>query len=358
MKKLLSTLITLVIISSCAQALPLGNPNDAGLLPDGILWEGLESSCCGPCSNPCASWCDSINIKTGFYGDYVFDRVLRTHSVPKTISIPAANTPNPAYDVKMMSSEISTQALYTALNIWDRFEAFGVLGSSDAYIKGPSSAFNLVGVIGAAATTAPNQSINNGTVEIYTKSIFSWGLGLKGVLYKCNNLSLGAEVQYFQAHPEIKDLNVICNYAQFKTTDPLGYFEATTFPLPATAPTQTAKINYSEWQAGLGLTYKIGFFAPYTGIKFSQAKFKMHGLHVKQSGDVPNPVFPATPGAAVNTGNRAFQSVSLKLNNLRSRKVCGFVVGTSLVDLDCIAVTAEARFVDEQAVYVSGIFRF
>lgn len=354
MKNFLIALITLVTIGSSARALPVGNPGDTAILPSGILWEGLENS---PYYET-ASWCDSLNIKTGFYGDYVLNRFLESRG-PKTITVPIANTPNPAHDKKLTSSEISTEACYAALNIWNRFEVFGTVGSSNARFKGSSASFNLVGVFGAAGTTAPNRLLNNGTVSIQTKSIFSWSAGLKHILYKKGNFYCGVEGQYAQFHPDIENINVICNYAQFIIHNPKGYDSKSTFPLPTTAPTSTAKLHYSEWQGGLGCAYKISIFSPYVAFKISKAFCKMDRLHIKQpTSTVPNPASPPSTGAVINTTNRDLQSVSLILNNLNSRNIFGAVAGITFIDFECLSLNAEARLIDERAVSISSTLRF
>lgn len=179
MKKLLKTAFMSALICSAGtlQALPIGNPAEPGLLIDGTMWEGISSM--DPC-DPCATWLDAISLRAGFYGDYVFDRILKNDTsknfkmglAPTTKAIAdfafAAGSavsgltweqatdittqkdrPNPAYGKHMEDAEWCTNAAILSLNIWDRFDIFCTLGASSGYIKSCSAAFNLVGLIGA-----------------------------------------------------------------------------------------------------------------------------------------------------------------------------------------------------------------
>ncbi|ROT50700.1 major outer membrane porin, partial [Chlamydia trachomatis] len=76
MKKLLKSVLVFAALSSASslQALPVGNPAEPSLMIDGILWEGFGGD---PC-DPCTTWCDAISMRMGYYGDFVFDRVLKT----------------------------------------------------------------------------------------------------------------------------------------------------------------------------------------------------------------------------------------------------------------------------------------
>ncbi|MEG1542376.1 MAG: hypothetical protein RR353_02280, partial [Victivallaceae bacterium] len=172
MKKLFVTALAAAFVAGASvQALPVGNPSEASSLIDGIFWEGVAGD---PC-DPCATWCDSVSLRAGFYGDYVFNRLFTTNvpeqitGFPNTFSTTPPTTvqtyPNAAYDKDMFDSDLFTNAGYIALNIWDRFDVFTTLGATSAYVRGCSSAFNLVGTYGAAlaaGTSVVNDPINNG----------------------------------------------------------------------------------------------------------------------------------------------------------------------------------------------------
>ncbi|MEG3031088.1 MAG: hypothetical protein RR796_02295 [Victivallaceae bacterium] len=377
MKKLFVTALAAAFVAGASvQALPVGNPSEASSLIDGIFWEGVAGD---PC-DPCATWCDSVSLRAGFYGDYVFNRLFTTNVPEQITGFPnkfattgpttVVTNPNAAYDKDMFDSDLFTNAGYIALNIWDRFDVFTTLGATSAYVRGCSSAFNLVGTYDVVftpggtvvGTSIVNNPINNGDVEIYTNADFSWSIGAKGSLWECGCATLGAEFQYAKAYPNVSQVNVNSNLAQFQISNPMGYVAAemndAVLPAPATAPSKKAKINYNEWQAGLGFAYRVNSVTPYVAVKWAKANFKMDGLIIPQpAGVAPNPSAPPAPTTAADV-NELFQGVCLKLNNLKSKKSCGIAIGATLIDADKVSITAEARLIDERAVHVNGQFRF
>ncbi|WP_100934448.1 porin [Candidatus Chlamydia corallus] len=390
MKKLLkSALLSAAFAGSVSvplQALPVGNPSDPSLLIDGTIWEGTTGD---PC-DPCATWCDAISLRAGFYGDYVFDRILKVDA-PKMFSMgaqptgsvatnytTAADRPNPAYNKHLHDAEWFTNAGFLALNIWDRFDLFCTLGASNGYIKGNSRAFNLVGLIGVAgssigATELPNVSLGNCVVELYTDTTFSWSVGARGALWECGCATLGAEFQYAQSKPKVEELNVLCNVAEFTINKPKGY-KGAAFPLPSDAGTfnatgtKAATINYHEWQVGASLSYRLNSLVPYIGVQWSRATFDADNIRIAQP-KLATPTLNLTAWNPSLLGSRTsldttnqfsdfMQIVSMQINKFKSRKACGVCVGATLVDADKWSITAEARLINERAAHVSGQFRF
>lgn len=390
MKKLLKSALLFAVGSTASlQALPVGNPAEPSLLIDGTMWEGTSGD---PC-DPCATWCDAISIRAGFYGDYVFDRVLKT-DVTKTVddmaaalttttpatgvdTATAATRDNAAYGKHIHDAEWATNAAYLALNIWDRFDVFCTLGASSGYFKAGSDAFSVVGLFGTSQTTIaddrPNVFLTQGVVELYTDTSFSWSIGARGALWECGCATLGAEFQYAQSKPKVETLNVFCTPAQFTVHKPRGY-KNTPFPLPtdagteAAANTKSATIQYHEWQAGLALSYRLNMLVPYLGVKWSRASFDADNIRIAQPKLAEailkltawNPTFlgSATQIQGTNTLVDFMQIASMQINKMKSRKACGVVVGATLVDADKWSITGEARLIDERAAHVNAQFRF
>lgn len=394
MKKLLkSAFLSAAFFAGNASlhALPVGNPAEPSLLIDGTIWEGMSGD---PC-DPCATWCDAISLRVGFYGDYVFDRVLKT-DVPKQFSMGAAPTsaanssspadsaskadrPNPAYGKHMHDAEWFTNAGYIALNIWDRFDIFCSLGATSGYFKGNSASFNLIGLIGISGTDLnnklPNASISNGVVELYTDTTFSWSIGARGALWECGCATLGAEFQYAQSKPRVQELNVLSNVAQFTVHKPKGYVNQE-LPLPISAGTATdsneklknATINYHEWQVGAALSYRLNMLIPYIGVQWSRASFDADTIQIAEP-KLASPIFnlttwnptllgQATSVDGVNKFADALQIVSLQINKLKSRKACGVSMGATLLDADKWAINGELRLINERAAHLSAQCRF
>lgn len=391
MKKLLKSALLFAVGSTASlQALPVGNPAEPSLLIDGTMWEGTSGD---PC-DPCATWCDAISIRAGFYGDYVFDRVLKTDTT-KTVedmaAAPTASTQgtpgagttvttaasraNVAYGKHIHDAEWATNAAYLALNIWDRFDVFCTLGASSGYFKAGSDAFSVVGLFGlynttVAANDIPNVFLTQGVVELYTDTSFSWSIGARGALWECGCATLGAEFQYAQSKPKVETLNVLCTPAQFTVHKPRGY-KNQAFPLPqeagtdAATDTKSATIQYHEWQAGLALSYRLNMLVPYLGVKWSRASFDADNIRIAQPKlankilDLTawNPSFLGASDAAAQLVD-SVQIASMQINKMKSRKACGIVVGATLVDADKWSITGEARLIDERAAHVNAQFRF
>ncbi|EPP34782.1 major outer membrane porin [Chlamydia ibidis] len=393
MKKLLKSVLLSTAMGSALslQALPVGNPAEPSLLIDGTMWEGAAGD---PC-DPCATWCDAISVRAGFYGDYVFDRVLKV-DVAKTIQMgpaptTASNTSgivatanktqvdrnNLAYGKHLQDAEWCTNAAFLALNIWDRFDVFCTLGACSGYFKGNSAAFNLVGLLGIQGTDLsdqpPNITLSQAVVEMYTDTSFAWSVGARGSLWECGCATLGAEFQYAQAKPKVEELNAICGVAQFTVHKPKGY-KNQAFPLPAdagtsaAAGTKSATVDYHEWQVGMALSYRLNMLVPYVGVKWSRASYDADTIRIAQpklSEYILNltALNPTLLGQAttVDSSNKLedfMQLVSLQINKMKSRKSCGVVFGATVVDADKWSVTAEARLIDERAAHLNAQLRF
>ncbi len=287
---------------------------------------------------------------------------------------------NVALHKNMTQSELYTNAGYLALNIWDRFDVFCTLGTTNAYIKGSSAAFNLIGLIGKAVVggdsgvTLPNANITNAFVELYTDAEFSWSIGAKGALWECGCTTLGAEFQYAQAKPEISQINVVSNVAQFSIAHPKGFVgDLAKLPLPNTGTTKkspdltktkSVTADFSEWQVGLALAYRLNFISPYIGIKWARAKTDFNGAYItqpqldadKEKLDMQtwNPTLVGTddPNASNTDEVDVLTQVSVTLNKLKSRKSTGFVTGATLIDADKFIV--EMRCFNSRLQFIQG----
>ncbi|WP_080127272.1 porin [Chlamydia suis] len=384
MKKLLKSVLVFAALGSASslQALPVGNPAEPSLMIDGILWEGFGGD---PC-DPCTTWCDAVSLRLGYYGDYVFDRVLKTdvakdfemgthYKADAGTSTTPEITSNAAYGKHFQDAEMFTNAAFMALNIWDRFDVFCTLGATNGYLKSNSAAFNLVGLFGltgtsVAATDLPNVNLTQAVVELYTDTAFAWSVGARAALWECGCATLGASFQYAQSKPKVEELNVLCNAAEFTINKPQGYVDQA-FPLPETAGTSNAanvkdaSIDYHEWQASLALSYRLNMFTPYIGVKWSRASFDADAIRIAQPKAAAAVVDITTLNPTISgkgqdaaTLQDTMQIVSLQINKMKSRKSCGLAVGTTIVDADKYAVTVETRLIDERAAHVNAQFRF
>ncbi|MCC5831546.1 MAG: hypothetical protein JJU12_00685 [Chlamydiales bacterium] len=279
----ITALLTLLLFSATAYALPIGNPWEASLMREGLFREGH----CASYRDPCLSWRDSWGVRIGFYGDYVYNYRMEVDR-------------HNGRD-KIHTTEISTNAGYLAFNLFDRFDLFATLGTSEFEIKTPRKAFGGEGA--------------NNFLAISTNTGFSWSFGLRATLWECGCLGVGAETQYFSSCPNI-------NFVKRENSNP-DYRGRDLF-------------EFQEWQIGLGAAYRINIgscstaLLPYLGLKWSRAWIEMGKI----------------------------QSGGLTIDDLRSDKNLGYAFGITLLGCNRASLTAEARFVNEKALYINGQFRF
>jgi len=217
MKKLFMTMLT-VLAFKAAYALPVGNPSEASLLYDGLIWEG---HCGDPC-DPCLSWADAFSVRVGFYGDYVFNRHMEVEN---------------NIDRDIEDTEIFTNAGIITANLYDRFDVFATLGATNIFID-----TNLVAFL---------PTISGPRIEIETDSNFSWSVGTRATLWECGCTTLGAEAQYFSTNPEVS--------------------RVTTASVTSEYP-DNVHLSYREWQVGVGISHRINTLVPYLAAKWSRAR--------------------------------------------------------------------------------------
>lgn len=222
MKKLIASLL----LATPLAALPVGNPSEASLLCDGLIWEG---SCADPC-DPCLSWCDAFSFRVGFYGDYVFNRHLKITQDVAPIVV----------GKKVGHAELFTNAGYLAANLWDRIDLFTTLGASNSLVTAPLGSFLIS--------------------EIETTTAFSWSIGGRATLWECGCTALGIEGQYFRANPRVRRLTL------FTDTGTASVY-----------PDDTLSFRYQEWQVGLGLSHRIHMFVPYIAVKWAGCRASLRG---------------------------------------------------------------------------------
>lgn len=277
MKKLTATLFSL-IVSASAFALPIGNPTEASLMRDGVFCDGHCADWC----DPCVSWCDAWSFRVGFWGDYVFNRNLQVDKSPHAT---------------IHETTLNTNAAYLAFNMYDRVDLFATLGASHLSLATPGSTFG------------PNSDYD----YLETETNFSWSIGLRGTLWECGCLGVGAEAQYFRTNPDV-------NFVRNEDSAPRYVNE---------------DLSYSEWQVGLGAGYRINIaacataFIPYLGVKWS-------GVHADLGFGNDGEFFP----------------------DLENDRCFGYAFGLTLLGCNKSAVTVEARFIDEKAVHVNAQFRY
>ncbi|MCC5832997.1 MAG: hypothetical protein JJU12_08160 [Chlamydiales bacterium] len=284
MKKCIFTILAL-LASGTAYALPVGNPADASLVCDGLFVEG---HCGDPC-DPCLTWLDAFSVRVGFYGDYVFNRHMEVD--------------DNARDCGVEHMRINTNAAFLAVNFWDRFDIFSILGVTNIFVETNERAFGLA---------------DSGRFKIKTNSSFSWSLGVRGTIWECGCTTLGAEAQYFYTRPDIVRLTQEDTLSIY----PKGF-----------------SAKYREWQIGIGIAHRINMLVPYAAVKLGHAQFRLDDTLVS---------------GFFNDDDLA----TAILFDLESKKLWGYAIGVSFIDCDKASLTVEGRWGNEKALYVNGQIRF
>jgi hypothetical protein len=202
-------------------------------------------------------------------------------------------------------TQIFTNAGYIVLNFWGLIDFFSSLGVSRLSLNTSLGAFN-------PTDTSP-------LFEVESGSDFSYSVGGRITLLEHECASLGFEGQYFETKPNIKRMYIASGAVVY--------------------PDDTLRTRYSEWQVGAGISYRYNeFFIPYIAAKYAHSHWKF--------GNGENFIIED------NTGTFLF--------NMRNRKNWGYVVGLTLIPPVCeqAAVTAEARFAGEKALYINAQARF
>lgn len=121
--------------------------------------------------------------------------------------------------------DLSTYAGLLTLNFIDRFDIYGLVGSSRMQIE----------------------------EEIYTKRALGWGVGGKWILFKWPHFSIGVDVKYFETNQK----------PRFFIVENLPFNIISNF-----------RLQYQEMQAAFGMCYHVPFFAPYVNLTYIQTRIE------------------------------------------------------------------------------------
>jgi len=193
------------------------------------------------------------------------------------------------------SYQQQTNAGTVTLNFLNRLDIYGLLGSSRTCVDWRFT-------IGDDVRRA----------QLETLYSFLWGVGARGIFYKLGCLSFGAGGRF--EHAKYDNL--------WLTIDGIVQNVSGT------------ELHWRVWQIDLDMSYKIDIFTPYIGIKYSNVRSGV-GLF-------------ATPISNSGAGVNCFEN----------RTPVGVFIGCSLSSGKCFMLNIEGRLIDEEAVTISGDFRF
>lgn len=224
MKKLIAS-FCLLLSAASLHALPVGNPADPMLYTNNFYFDGSE------CWN-CFDW---IDLRLGFYGDYVFDRNLQYQS--------------DIDERKPRDVRIITNAGSVTLNFFDWFDIFGVFGAMGIH-------------------QFENEGASQDELVYSTRPCYSGGGRI--TFWQCDCFYLGAQGQYLYSETQFNSI-----------TD---YNPGTMIYQQNAADKHS---DYGEWQASVACTYMFVDSAnfsllPYAALQFAGVKWQRN--HVLSDG--------------------------------------------------------------------------
>ncbi len=172
---------------------------------------------------------------------------------------------------------------------------------------------DVYGIFGATDGTF-EETYGSTKVKYETDTAFSWGVGAKAILFEHKDTVIGLDGKYFNAEPDLDKVTI--NGVSYDKAS-LGITDA--------------KVEYDEYQIALGVAQKINMFVPYGGVKYSRAKGK----------------------ATVTYSGTKYES-----DDAKNKDDIGLFIGCSILPLKNISLNVEGRFLDEEALMVSGQIRF
>lgn len=190
----------------------------------------------------------------------------------------------------------NTNSATTTFNILDRLDIYSVFGSSQT-----TAEWRFSDVEGA---------IHNANTETHYN--FLWAIGARAILFEWSHTNIGLGGRYSS-----------CNYKPvWLTID------------GANASVSGTHLRWDAWQVNLDVSYRIDLFTPYIGIKYANTKTKLGTF--------------TTSIAANGSGN----------NHFENRVPVGLYIGCALSTGKYFMLNVEGRFVDEEAITISGDLRF
>ncbi len=198
-------------------------------------------------------------------------------------------------DEKVDNFKIDINGGSFTLNLQNRIDLYGVLGASRIRSDWRYTNANVVS-----------------RIEIETNYRFAYSVGGRAILYQWGNTALDVGDRYSYTIPSVS----------FITRD------------GAPQDKGVSQVRYNDWQINMGLAHVIDIFIPYIGMKYLRAKAKIRNFDFVISNDGQG------------------------LLSMKNRDRFGGYVGCTLSNKKNFMLTLEARFVDEEAITVSGELKF
>jgi len=196
----------------------------------------------------------------------------------------------------------------------DNFEILTNLGMAVFNIE---NRFDLYGGLGAATIQSNWRFQQTGSniisrVDTESNNRLAWSIGANATIFEWDSAFIGGGIRYSGAHANLSWITIN----------------------GVNIPTQSAEFRWLQWQAQAALGCQIGFFTPYLGAKYNNARARLQ-----------------TVGSAIAADGEG------KIH-MENKNRFGVYLGVTLTNGEYFMMTLEGRIIDEEAVSVSGDIRF
>lgn len=148
----------------------------------------------------------------------------------------------------------------------------------------------------------------NQRAQIETKYDFLWGVGARAILAQWVDAALGVAGRYSRAHMDPVWLTI--NGVNESVGD--------------------SRLNWRAWNVAMDASIRVELFVPYIGVQYFNATTKINGV----------------PEAIANAGTGSL--------HMKNRSPVGVFVGCSLTKSEYFFLNIEGRFINEEALSISG----
>lgn len=155
--------------------------------------------------------------------------------------------------------------------------------------------------------------------DVFTKSQFAWGVGGKLLICKTNSVLVGLDLKYLESNQK----------PLYFVGDGYAYNIVSDF-----------KLNYTEMQAALGAAYLTKMLSPYIYLSYLYSKIEPEPYLVMVQLPFEDMTLPTTSTSIIN------------------KRRWGMAVGGTILGGKMASLSVESRFINQNAINVSGEIRF
>lgn len=224
-----------------------------------------------------SEWC---SLRLGYLDDWVYHQDLQDRFVLENVE---------HHDSTI---QLSTHAALATFNFRNWIDLYGILGGSQLQVD----------------------------EEVFTKPLFSWGVGGKILFFQMDRFRAAADIKYFETDQT----------PEYFLNDGQSYDVV----MPVT-------LNYSEFQAALGFSYETSWFSPY-----AQASYLISKLNALP----PKKAYVRFPQANLQADVPVLDS--------KGTKRWGMALGATILDKKTGSLAIEWRLFNQNALDVTAEIRF